>query len=135
MWKLRLIYLLLVPVVIYTAFFTRSGAPWIPAFIAEYGGDTLWTVMVFMVLRLIAPRWELWKTAALALAISYLCELSQLYHAPWIDKIRSNPLGHVLIGDCFVWSDIGCYSVGVLIGFLAEWGVGKLRGNRSKKLP
>lgn len=127
MWKLRLTYLVLVPLIIWAAFFTRSGAPWIPAFIATYGGDTLWAWMVFMVIRLAAPRWAIWKSAALTLAISYAVETSQLYHAPWIDAVRDFhigrvPIGLILIGNCFVWSDIACYTVGVLAGALAEWG-------------
>ncbi len=125
MWKLRLTYLTLVPLVIWTAFATRSGAPWIPVFVAEYGGDTLWAWMVFMVIRLIAPRWAIWKSAVLALTIAYLGEISQLYHAPWIDAVRSYRLGVVLLGNCFVWSDLVCYTVGILAGAFAEWGLRK----------
>jgi hypothetical protein len=125
MWRIRLTYLLLVPLVIFSAFATRSGSPLIPAFIAEYGGDTLWAWMVLMVIRFTAPRWSVWKSAALTLCISYLCETSQLYHAPWIDAIRSNWFGHVLLGDAFVWSDLVCYTVGILAGALAEWGLRK----------
>ena len=123
MYKLRLIYLLLVPLIIVSAFATRSGSPWIPALIAEYGGDTLWAWMVFMVVRLICPRCAIWKSAALTLMIAYCCEISQLYHALWIDAIRSYRLGLVLLGNCFVWSDLVCYTVGILTGAFAEWGV------------
>jgi hypothetical protein len=125
MWNLRLTYLLLVPLVIFAAFATRNGSPWIPEFIAEFGGDTLWAWMVLMVIRLIAPRWAIWKSAALTLAIAYLCEISQLYHAPWIDAVRGYRLGHVLLGDTFVWSDLLCYTVGILAGAFAEWGLRK----------
>jgi hypothetical protein len=130
MWKLRLVYLILVPIVIVTAFATRSGSPFIPAFVAEYGSDTLWTFMAFMVIRLAAPRWAIWKSAALALAISYACEVSQLYHAPWIDTIRSYRLGVVLLGNYFVWSDLVCYTVGVLFGAFSE---GEIRKAISKE--
>ncbi|MCC6127103.1 MAG: DUF2809 domain-containing protein [Pirellulales bacterium] len=126
MWKIRLLYSLFVPVVIGAAFFTRSGSPLAPPFVAEYGGDTLWALMVFMVVRLIAPRWPIWNAAASALCISYLCEIGQLHHAPWIDAIRGYRLGAILLGDCFVWSDLVCYTVGVLVGASAEWGVRKI---------
>ena len=125
MWKIRLIYLLLVPPIIFSAFATRSGSPLVPAFLAEYGGDTLWAWMVFMVIRLIAPRLPIWKSAALALTIAYLGEISQLYHAPWIDAIRSYRLGAILLGDTFLWSDLVCYTVGILAGAYAEWGLRK----------
>jgi hypothetical protein len=131
MCKLRLFYSLLVPLIIVLAFATRSGSPLVPAFIAKYGGDTLWAWMVFVVIRLISPHWAIWKSAALALTIAYCCEISQLYHAPWIDAIRSYRLGVVLLGDCFVWSDLVCYTVGILVGAFAEWGVGELKLGRS----
>jgi hypothetical protein len=100
--------------------------PWVSAFFAKNGGDTLWAMMVFMVIRLIGPRWTIGKAAALALTISYLCEFSQLYHAPWIDTFRSYRLGHVLIGSSFAWTDMVCYTVGILAGAFAEWAVRRM---------
>jgi hypothetical protein len=124
-WKIRIIYLMLAPPVIIAAFATRAGYAWMPGLAAQYGGDTLWALMVFMVLRVIAPRWPIWKTAAVALPIAYLGEISQLYHAPWIDSIRSYRLGGVLLGYGFLWSDLICYTVGILGGALGEWGMRK----------
>ena len=126
MLRLRLIYLTLIPIIIVSAFATRSGAAWIPGFVAEYGGDTLWALMVFLVLRVIVPRWPRPRCVLVTLAISYLVEISQLYHAPWIDNIRSYRLGVILLGDTFVWSDLVCYTVGVLTGALAEGAVRKV---------
>ena len=40
-------------------------------------------------------------------------ETSQLYHAPWIDRIRATTLGGLVLGFGFLWSDIACYTVGV----------------------
>jgi hypothetical protein len=59
----------------------------------------------------------------LTLTLAYGCEISQLYHAPWIDAIRSYRLGIILLGNCFVWSDLVCYTVGILAGAFAEWGL------------
>jgi hypothetical protein len=136
MWKLRLIYLLLAPLAIWTAFATRSGDPWIPAFIVDYGGDTLWAWMVFMLIRFAAPRWAIWKAAAFTLILAYGCEISQLYHAPWIDAIRgirigTVPIGLIVLGNTFVWSDLVCYTVGVLAGALGEWGLRNLLSRAS----
>lgn len=131
MWKIRLIYLLLVPLFIFSAFATRSGSPLVPAFIAEYGGDTLWAWMVFMVIRLIGPRWPIWKSASLTLTMAYLCEISQLYHAPWIDAIRSYRLGGIILGFGFLWSDLICYTIGILAGAFAEAEIRKRFGVRA----
>jgi hypothetical protein len=128
--KLRLIYLTLIPIVIVAAFATRSGWPWMPGLVVEYGGDTLWALMVFMVLRAIGPGKSPVQAALLALIISYLGEISQLYHAPWIDAIRSYRLGGVLLGFGFLWSDLVCYTVGILAGAAIEMGLRKWQAKR-----
>ncbi len=113
--------LVIIPIVIISAFATRSGSPLIPALVAKYGGDTLWALMVFLVIRFIAPGWSPFRAAAIALIISYLGEISQLYHAPWIDHIRSYRLGGIILGFGFLWSDLVCYTVGILSGAFVEW--------------
>ena len=55
-----------------------------------------------------------------ALATSYVDEFSQLYHAPWIDSIRSTFLGHIILGEGFIWVDLVAYAIGIWIGMLAE---------------
>ena len=51
---------------------------------------------------------------------SLTVELSQLYHAPWIDELRQIRLAALLLGQGFLWSDLMCYVVGVGVGALAE---------------
>ncbi len=53
--------------------------------------------------------------AALSLATAFVVELSQLYHAPWIDSIRQTTLGGLVLGFGFLWTDLLCYSVGIAI--------------------
>ena len=55
-----------------------------------------------------------------ALVFSYLIEISQLYHALWIDAIRATTLGGLVLGFVFLWSDILCYTVGVLLGIIVD---------------
>ena len=50
----------------------------------------------------------------------YLIEILQLYKADWIQAIRHTRLGGLILGFDFVWSDIVCYTVGVLIGAFLE---------------
>jgi hypothetical protein len=94
---------------------SRSGARWLPSFIAAYAGDTLWTVMVYASLLFVWPRLSIARVLAAALAISYWVELSQLYHAPWIDAVRAHWLGALVLGRGFLVSDLLCYTVGALL--------------------
>lgn len=97
---------------------------------AAYAGDTLWATAAFLVLGLALPRASTVLVAALAMTVSVLVELSQLYHAPWIDAIRRTSLGGLVLGFGFVWSDLACYAMGVGLGAGVESGVRRLWGRR-----
>lgn len=43
----------------------------------------------------------------------FFIEISQLYHAEWIDRIRDTSLGGLVLGYGFLWSDIEAYTLGV----------------------
>jgi hypothetical protein len=92
----------------------------LPGFIAAYAGDTLWALAVFMGFRLILLRQSTCRIVVLAIAFSVAIELSQLYHAPWIDSIRHTTLGGMILGFGFLWSDLACYALGVGLGALIE---------------
>ena len=94
-----------------------------PAFLAEYSGDALWALMLFLLVStLLAGRPVLVRTA-ISLALAFLVEISQLYHAPWIDSIRQTTLRGLVLGFGFLWTDLVCYSVGIATGSLTEWGI------------
>ena len=65
------------------------------------------------------------RVALAALLVAFCVELSQLYHAPWIDQLRATRLGGLLLGFSFVGSDLLCYGVGVGIGLLIDAGLTK----------
>ena len=88
----------------------------VPAFVAASAGDTLWALVAFLGIGLLLPRASTWAIALLALSFSVLVEISQLYHAPWIDSIRRTTLGGLVLGFDFVWSDLACYAAGIGIG-------------------
>ena len=43
-----------------------------------------------------------------------------MYHAPWIDTLRANPVGELILGSQFDWTDLVCYAVGILIALLVD---------------
>ena len=55
-----------------------------------------------------------------AIIFSYSIEISQLYHAPWIDSIRNTTLGGLILGFGFLWSDLVCYTIGIIIGIIID---------------
>lgn len=116
----RLIYALIMPIVVVLGIGSRAFPEILPDFVATYAGDTLWALMAFIMIGFIFPSLSTVKVAALALLFSLSIELSQLYHAPWIDEIRQYRLGALVLGHGFLWSDLVCYSVGVAMGVVGE---------------
>ena len=116
----RLIYLVLVAMTIVTGLASRHYSSSLPHWVESYLGDTLWALMVFLLVgSLFHTKSTLWA-AIVALAFSYLIEISQLYHAPWIDALRANWLGGLILGFGFLWSDLVCYTVGIGFGVVME---------------
>ena len=132
MTKLRrrnpLVQIILIALACLLGIASRRYARALPWFIAAYAGDTLWALAAFLGIGLILPRQQTWKVAVLAMTFSVAIELSQLYHAPWIDSIRHTTLGGLILGFGFLWSDLACYAVGVGLGAAIEslwFGVGR----------
>ena len=115
----RILYGLLTLVVILLGLASRRFFDGFP-FVRAYVGDELWALMVFLAFALVFNRWSVRSVALAALLFSFGIELSQLYHAPWIDSLRATRLGGLVLGFSFVWSDLLCYGVGVAIGVLLD---------------
>jgi Protein of unknown function (DUF2809) len=99
---------------------SRSGQVPLSDFMAKYAGDALWALLVFLGFGFLFPSRSTLYVAGLAAVFSILIELSQLYHAPWIDALRRNRLGGLILGDTFAWGDIAAYLVGIALGVAAE---------------
>lgn len=116
----RYLYLLLIILTIIAGLASRYCAHQLPYWINLYLGDILWALMVFFLFGFIFKKRNTLEITIIALAFSFCVEISQLYHAPWIDTIRATRLGGLVLGFGFLWSDLLCYSVGVSIGFCIE---------------
>jgi len=77
----------------------------------------------------------LWKLALAAFLLGVADEFSQLYHASWADAIRATTLGRLLFGAGFLWSDILCYAVGILMAFVIIWLGERKYSQKNKPLP
>ncbi|QDK80415.1 DUF2809 domain-containing protein [Spirosoma sp. KCTC 42546] len=115
----RTIYGLLTLIILLMGLASRRFLGDIP-FVKTYIGDVLWALMVFFGFAFLFTRWPTKAIALATLIFSFSIESSQLYHAPWIDSLRATRLGGLVLGFTFVWSDLLCYSLGVMIGFVAE---------------
>ena len=120
-WKrYRLLYFFLLIVVAALGIATRELAPFLPEWISLYGGDTFWAAMVFFIIAFVFAKMPTYAVGVFALTFSIAIEFSQLYHAPWLDQLRATTLGHLVLGDTFVVSDLFCYAAGVAIAVTVD---------------
>jgi hypothetical protein len=92
---------------------TQAATAHLPRFLTAYAGDTLWASMVYLCLLFVWPRLSVRHAAAWATGLSVLVEVSQLLHTPWLDALRANRFGALVLGRGFLGSDLVCYAAGV----------------------
>lgn len=116
----RVFYILLIIFSILIGLGSRKFPEILPSFLSLYLGDTIWALMVFFMLGFIWTRKNSLYNGILTLVFSYMIEFSQLYHAAWIDNIRNTTLGSLVLGSGFLWSDLLCYTIGIILGMWIE---------------
>lgn len=126
----RLTYLLWVGLAIAAGLLWRSRFVSLPPFLSKYGGDALWASLVFFGFCLVLREMPTLRLACVSLGFAWAIEFLQLYHAPWIDSIRSARIGHLILGSTFNWPDLPAYAVGVVIGALVDGALLKRSGQR-----
>lgn len=115
MKRSRMTYLILAILVMILGLLSRRIDN-LPQIISAYSGDVLWSLMIFLFMAVIFNKGPSILIISMAIIFSYSVEISQLYHAPWIDAIRGTTLGALVLGYGFLWSDLVCYTIGVMIG-------------------
>ena len=129
MKRSRLLYLILTIIVMILGLLSRKISG-LPKIIELYSGDILWALMVFLIIAFIFNKKSTIFTISWAIIFSYSVEISQLYHAPWIDSIRNTTLGGLILGFGFLWSDLICYTIGIIIRIIIE----KLLNKKRRKI-
>ncbi len=86
---------------------------WIP----EETGDALWAMMVFCLWRIILVKQSLRLVAIISLTHSFLVEFSQILRWSWLVSFRSTFIGHMMLGQGFLWTDLLAYLIGILLIF------------------
>ena len=84
----------------------------------DFVGDAIWAMMIYCCWRIILLRKERFVSALASLATSFVVEFSQLLTMDWLVRIRSTFLGHMLLGQGFLWSDLVAYAVGIVVIFI-----------------
>ncbi|MEZ0075259.1 DUF2809 domain-containing protein [Planotetraspora sp. GP83] len=84
--------------------------------VAKYTGDLLYTVLVYALIIVVAPRTRPVTAAAVALGISWLVEFAQLTPIPAELSARST-VARLVLGSTFNAPDLFWYAVGACLGW------------------
>lgn len=99
----------------------------IPLFI----GDVLYAVLIYFGMRFLFIHLKTHKTFLLSLLFCFSIEILQLVQIDWLIAIRKTTLGHYILGEGFLWSDLLCYIIGTLIASLIDWKFIKTQNSNS----
>ena len=86
----------------------------------DYPGDALWAMAAYWGVVLLWPRISIGGAALSAAVISLAVELSQIYHAEWIDAIRRTLFGRLVLGSGFDWIDLVAYAAGTILAAIMD---------------
>ncbi|MFF0533711.1 ribosomal maturation YjgA family protein [Streptomyces coelicoflavus] len=86
--------------------------------VAKYGGDALYTLLLFALVLVAAPRTAPGRAAVLALAVSWAVEFLQLTDGPAYLAGQST-VARLVLGSTFNAPDLFWYAVGAAAGWLA----------------
>jgi threonine/homoserine/homoserine lactone efflux protein len=128
------VYILSAIIVMLAGLASRRYRTNLPSFVGEYVGDVLWALMLFLAVSFVLASRPLVQRCIISLVLAFAVEVSQLYHAPWIDSIRNTTLGGLVLGFGFLKSDLVCYLVGIAAGALIELTMRRWRGMRESHL-
>lgn len=120
LWKRRIVLVAAAGLVVVAGLASRKWKSVLPGFLATYLPDCLWGAMVYLLLASILPRAKSINVAVCAAIVALCIELSQLYHAPWIDGLRRTTAGGLVLGFGFLWSDLACYAAGILAALTGD---------------
>ena len=107
-----------VALMIFAGLASRSSLP-LPDWFQKYGGDTLWSMMMYGIFAWLFPKAKANAVFLGTLLFSFAIECSQLLQYDWLNALRATPLRY-LLGQGFVWSDLVCYSIGCMLAFLLD---------------
>ncbi len=87
---------------------------WIPT----ETGDALWAMMVFCLWRIVLHNKKLPLVTITSLVHCYLVEFSQMITWRWLVSFRQTFIGHMMLGQGFLWIDLLAYSIGIIVIYM-----------------
>jgi hypothetical protein len=89
-------------------------------FVGSALGDALYAALIYILIGIAWPRLRPSLTLIAATSLTWLVEVSQLWHTAWFDAVRQTTLGALALGGTFSFGDLGWYLLGTVTATLVE---------------
>lgn len=113
-FRARLVYVAFAGVTIALGLAVHLYGAFLGSTLRDMTGDALWAAMIVWWIAAIAPVLSISARSAIAIAICFAVEFSQLYHTQSLDALRAGIIGHLVLGSGFDPRDLLSYTIGVL---------------------
>jgi hypothetical protein len=93
--------------------YTGIGQEWV----TSYVGDLLLPLFMILGVALFFPKTSPLPITVGVLSYNIVIEITQLWHAPFLEALRPTLFGKIFLGSYFAWNDIVCYFIGGGLGW------------------
>lgn len=118
--QMRVRYLIFALATIAVGLMVHIRGSFLAAGLRDILGDALWAMMIVWWTGVAAPRLPLRTRALVAFAICVAVELSQRFHTPFLDTLRSTQLGQLVLGSGYDSRDLMSYAAGVVVAVVID---------------
>ena len=84
-------------------------------------GYSIWAFSLYFLIRIIFARQKIVINMTATFTLSLLVEISQLIETPFLNKIRENYVGGLIIGFGWHATDLLAYLAGILLAASADY--------------
>jgi hypothetical protein len=115
----RLIYGFTALVIVILGLATRPLKHYVE-FVGSALGDALYAALIYVLIGIALPHLRPSLVLIAATSITWIVEISQLWHTAWLDTVRQTTLGALALGGTFSFGDLGWYLLGTVTAALIE---------------
>lgn len=104
---------IIVPIGFYSKFYSGPAAEWVNNSLGGIFYEIFWCLVVFFLFQKTKPG----TISLIVLTVTCILEFLQLWHPPFLELVRRNFIGGIILGSSFSGSDFLYYFIGCWIGW------------------
>lgn len=116
----RITYFMCIIIAIILTIMIENYKNVLPLSIGNYLENVLKALIIYLFIAFIFKKISAINISVISMLICSCFSISNLCEIPWVDNIKNTSIGLFILGNSFVYTDLICYLVGVILGFVLE---------------